>query len=48
MLTDFINIAAHKLRMPMQSIIGYIELLEMLYEEEQAKDAQRILLLKTT
>ena len=34
-LTDFINIAAHEFRTPTQSILGYSELLELLYEGEQ-------------
>jgi signal transduction histidine kinase len=41
MLTEFINIAAHELRTPTQSILGYTELLEMQFEEEKEKDAQK-------
>src|SRR5919198_1419840 len=32
-LTDFITIAAHELRTPVQSIMGYSELLQLLFEE---------------
>jgi signal transduction histidine kinase len=31
---DFINIAAHELRTPTQAILGYSELLQILFEEE--------------
>lgn len=34
MLTDFINIAAHELRTPTQSILGYSELLQQLFSED--------------
>jgi signal transduction histidine kinase len=32
-LTDFITIAAHELRTPVQTIVGYSELLQLLFEE---------------
>jgi signal transduction histidine kinase len=32
---EFINIAAHELRTPTQSILGYSELLQILFEEEE-------------
>ena len=35
MSKDFINIAAHEIRTPTQSILGYSELLQTLFEEEQ-------------
>jgi signal transduction histidine kinase len=38
---EFINIAAHELRTPTQSILGYSELLQILFEETE-KDAQII------
>src|ERR1051325_3965754 len=38
---EFINIAAHELRTPTQSILGYSELLQILFEEAE-KDAQII------
>jgi signal transduction histidine kinase len=41
MLKDFINIAAHELRTPAQSILGYTELLELYYEEEKEEDGQK-------
>jgi signal transduction histidine kinase len=34
-LTDFVNIAAHELRTPTQSIVGYSELLQLLSEQEE-------------
>jgi signal transduction histidine kinase len=34
-LTDFVNIAAHEFRTPTQSILGYSELLQLLFEEEE-------------
>jgi signal transduction histidine kinase len=34
-LTDFVNVAAHEFRTPTQSILGYSELLQLLFEEEQ-------------
>ncbi|HET7344795.1 MAG TPA: HAMP domain-containing sensor histidine kinase [Nitrososphaeraceae archaeon] len=34
MLTDFINIAAHELRTPTQSILGYSELLQQMYSDD--------------
>jgi CheY-like chemotaxis protein len=44
MQTDFINIAAHELRTPTQSILGYSELLYELLSssEEGQKDSQKI------
>ena len=39
---EFINIAAHELRTPTQSILGYSELLQILFEEAE-KDAQIII-----
>jgi signal transduction histidine kinase len=39
--TDFINISAHELRTPTQSILGYAELLRLLYEEDKEKDSQK-------
>lgn len=44
MQTDFINIAAHELRTPTQSILGYSELLHELLSssEEGQKDSQKI------
>jgi signal transduction histidine kinase len=41
MSKDFINIAAHEIRTPTQSILGYSELLQILFEEEQG-DKQAI------
>jgi signal transduction histidine kinase len=41
MLTDSINIAAHELRTPVQSILGYTELLKLYYEEEKEEDGQK-------
>src|SRR5690349_14801474 len=38
---EFINIAAHELRTPTQSILGYSELLQILFEEAE-KEAQII------
>jgi signal transduction histidine kinase len=35
MSKDFINIAAHEIRTPTQSILGYSELLQTLFDEEQ-------------
>jgi signal transduction histidine kinase len=35
MTKDFINITAHEIRTPTQSILGYSELLQILFEEEQ-------------
>lgn len=35
--TDFINIAAHEFRTPTQSIIGYSELLQNMFEAEEAQ-----------
>ena len=32
---DFVNVAAHELRTPTQSILGYTELLKITYEEEE-------------
>jgi len=40
-ITDFINISAHELRTPTQSILGYAELLQLLYEEDKEKDSQK-------
>jgi signal transduction histidine kinase len=34
---DFINIAAHELRTPTQAIVGYSELLQILFEQEEEK-----------
>jgi signal transduction histidine kinase len=34
---DFINIAAHEIRTPTQSIIGYSELLQILFEQEEGQ-----------
>jgi len=34
MLTEFINIAAHELRTPIQSILGYSELLQQLFSDD--------------
>jgi signal transduction histidine kinase len=34
---DFINIAAHELRTPTQAILGYSELLQILFEQEEAQ-----------
>jgi signal transduction histidine kinase len=39
---EFINIAAHELRTPTQSILGYSELLQQILFEEAEKDAQII------
>jgi len=49
MQTDFINIAAHELRTPTQSILGYSELLHelLLSSEEGQKDSQKIELAAT-
>ena len=41
-ITDFINISAHELRTPTQSILGYAELLQLLYEEDKEKDSQKM------
>ena len=38
MTTDFINIAAHELRTPIQSILGYSEILQILSEQEEQGD----------
>ena len=38
MTTDFINIAAHELRTPIQSILGYSEILQILSEQEEQSD----------
>ncbi|HZD83820.1 MAG TPA: HAMP domain-containing sensor histidine kinase, partial [Nitrososphaeraceae archaeon] len=35
MLTEFVNIAAHELRTPTQSILGYSELLQQLFSEDE-------------
>jgi signal transduction histidine kinase len=32
---DFVNIAAHELRTPTQAIVGYSELLQILFEQEE-------------
>jgi signal transduction histidine kinase len=41
---EFINITSHELRTPTQSILGYSELLQILFEEEEAEkeEEQRI------
>jgi signal transduction histidine kinase len=39
---EFINIAAHELRTPTQSILGYSELLQILFEEEEGEEEQII------
>jgi signal transduction histidine kinase len=41
-LSDFMNISAHELRTPTQSILGYAELLQLLYEKDKEKDSQKI------
>lgn len=40
---EFINIAAHELRTPTQSILGYSELLQILFEEEEAEKEEQII-----
>ena len=39
---EFINIAAHELRTPTQAILGYSELLQMLFEEDEGEEQQII------
>ncbi|HZA06172.1 MAG TPA: HAMP domain-containing sensor histidine kinase, partial [Nitrososphaeraceae archaeon] len=37
---DFVNIAAHELRTPTQSILGYTELLKIIYEQEEQETSE--------
>jgi signal transduction histidine kinase len=37
---DFVNVAAHELRTPTQSILGYTELLKITYEQEQQERSE--------
>jgi signal transduction histidine kinase len=40
MTREFINIAAHELRTPTQAILGYSELLQLLFEDEEEKEKE--------
>ena len=37
---DFVNVAAHELRTPTQSILGYTELLKIIYEQEEQEGSE--------
>jgi signal transduction histidine kinase len=37
---DFVNVAAHELRTPTQSILGYTELLQIIYDQEEQEGSE--------
>jgi signal transduction histidine kinase len=37
---DFVNVAAHELRTPTQSILGYTELLQITYDQEEQQESE--------
>src|SRR5207249_4422403 len=37
---DFVNVAAHELRTPTQSILGYTELLQITYDQEEQEGSE--------